>query len=601
MEGSATTSGPQSGGAVAPLPATSGAAAPFQFGAWQVMPALHRVSDGRREGTLEPRVMHVLVCLVAHPGEVVSRRELMDVVWREAVVGEEVLTRAVSLLRQLFGDQPQAARYIETIRGGGYRALAEVVPLTPGDRPPVARRRRWLAPLALTLLLVVVAAGAVWRTRREAPALLIATPLTAVAGREQQPRWDPDGRLIAYAFSRDGRHGIALAQSGAARPLVLTEGDDRDLFPAWSPDGTRVAFVRSTPHGAGILVVPMVGGVPRVVTALSTPAFGLDWLPDGSGLVFGAGDDSSRLYSVAVAGGVPRPLTTPDPATYTGDSQPRFSPDGKRLGFVRCDHIGLQELWLAAGAGGAAHQLSHGLRRVAGFDWTPDGQRLVVAAAPGRQLELWLVDAASGARKLLPLAALNVRWPTVAARGALAFTVRSIDTNIWRLAADAAEQLAVIASTRADAHPSLSPDGARLAFVSERSGEPQLWLANRDGGGLVLLTGFAGEDIGRPRWSPDGGRIAVSVTDDSTTRVHLVGVADHAAMLIGGRFTHEVVIGWTPDGESVVFEADTPVGWRFWRMRSDGSNAAELAVPEHGMTRVAVAGNSLDHMHGCQA
>jgi DNA-binding winged helix-turn-helix (wHTH) protein len=82
------------------------------------------------ETTLEPRVMGVLVALASAAGEVVSRSQLLETVWGDTVVNEEVLTRAVSQIRQAVGGEASGPQVVETVRGTGYRWVA------PSAEPP---------------------------------------------------------------------------------------------------------------------------------------------------------------------------------------------------------------------------------------------------------------------------------------------------------------------------------------------------------------------------------------------------------------------------------------------------------------------------------
>lgn len=96
---------------------------PFQLGEQQVDPARGLISDASGgESRLEPRVMEVLCALAARQGEVLSRGELIDTIWRVDYGADESLTRAISILRKAIGD----ARAIETIPKRGYRLVTPV-------------------------------------------------------------------------------------------------------------------------------------------------------------------------------------------------------------------------------------------------------------------------------------------------------------------------------------------------------------------------------------------------------------------------------------------------------------------------------------------
>jgi DNA-binding winged helix-turn-helix (wHTH) protein len=79
------------------------------------------VSRPTGEFRLEPKVMQVLVQLAEQAGEVVPKQRLLQTVWADTFVGDEVLSRAISELQRAFGDDPKAPQFIQTIPKGGYR------------------------------------------------------------------------------------------------------------------------------------------------------------------------------------------------------------------------------------------------------------------------------------------------------------------------------------------------------------------------------------------------------------------------------------------------------------------------------------------------
>lgn len=92
----------------------------------QVEPPLNSVTGPAGTVRLEPKVMQVLVLLAAHAGQVVTKERLMRTVWPDAFVTDDVLTRAISELRRVFGDDAKESRFIQTIPKSGYRLIARV-------------------------------------------------------------------------------------------------------------------------------------------------------------------------------------------------------------------------------------------------------------------------------------------------------------------------------------------------------------------------------------------------------------------------------------------------------------------------------------------
>ena len=105
----------------------------FLLGSWLVSPQLNSLSCHGKSVRLEPKVMQVLLCL-ADTGEVVSKERLMQAVWPDTFVTDDVLVRSISELRKAFDDDAKNPQFIQTIPKGGYRLLVPARPLTPGSR-----------------------------------------------------------------------------------------------------------------------------------------------------------------------------------------------------------------------------------------------------------------------------------------------------------------------------------------------------------------------------------------------------------------------------------------------------------------------------------
>jgi DNA-binding winged helix-turn-helix (wHTH) protein/TolB-like protein/Tfp pilus assembly protein PilF len=140
----------------------------LQIGDWWADPATNELGRAGETQRIEPKVMEVLMVLASRPGAVVSREELLSLVWPGVVVGDEALTQSIIKLRRALGDNPRSPVYVETISKRGYRLVAPVgsvgaapapptgVPVVPAQ-PPV---RVFPLKLAAGLVLVLLAAFA---------------------------------------------------------------------------------------------------------------------------------------------------------------------------------------------------------------------------------------------------------------------------------------------------------------------------------------------------------------------------------------------------------------------------------------------------------
>ncbi len=98
----------------------------FHVGDWLIEPNLSTVSRKGATVHLQPKVMGVLVCLAQHAGEPVSKERLLQSVWPDAFVTEDVLKHSISELRRVFDDDAQDPAIIQTIPKRGYRLVAQV-------------------------------------------------------------------------------------------------------------------------------------------------------------------------------------------------------------------------------------------------------------------------------------------------------------------------------------------------------------------------------------------------------------------------------------------------------------------------------------------
>jgi DNA-binding winged helix-turn-helix (wHTH) protein len=108
----------------------------FRIDDWLIQPQINSVEKEGKTWHLEPKVMQVLVHLASHPNEVLSKDRLLEAVWHNTFVGDDVLVRCISEIRYVFGDDPKSSRVIQTIPKGGYRLIAPVTAEIQTDIEP---------------------------------------------------------------------------------------------------------------------------------------------------------------------------------------------------------------------------------------------------------------------------------------------------------------------------------------------------------------------------------------------------------------------------------------------------------------------------------
>lgn len=567
----------------------------FQIGTWRVEPALNRVTGSRGAAQLEPRVMRVLVCLAQRAGEVVTREALLEEVWGGTVVGDDSLTRSISDLRRTFGDDPQHPRVIETIRSVGYRLIAPVVhdaderasPQGPGRKGPLeahpatpataaAARPRFYRLAWPALLGAVALGGLAWMQFARAPSgpsPVPRIPLTSLQGLETDPAFSPDGNLVAFAWTgaQGDNEDIYVKLIDSESLLRLTRSAARDQRPAWSPDGRHIAFIRTQGEGCEVFLVPALGGGERRLAGCTVvPEAGLAWSPDGRWLALPgrpAPGQPAAIFLLSVEAGTLRQVTFPEQAA---DLYPAFSPDGRRLAFVRFTNERVGDLYVAPLEGGEPKRLTFDDRLILGHAWTPDGRRIIFSSNRAGNRRLWQIPAAGGeAEWLASLATYDPVGPVIAgARRHLAYVEWFMDYNVWRSTlGDGGGEPAtpVVTSTRWDRHPSFSPDGSRLAFTSNRSGSNQLWTSDADGANPVRITAFDDAYVSTPRWSPDGRSLAFEVRIGADADVYTIEAAGGLPRQVTFEASDDRAPSWSRDGRWIYFGSNRSGRWQVWR------------------------------------
>ncbi len=597
--------------ASAPLPAHSADLPPFRIGEFTVVPARNLVAGPRGEATLQPRVMHVLACLAAREGAVTRRLELLEAVWGDAVVCEDSVTRAVSDLRLLLDDAPAAPRYIETIRKGGYRLAEKPEWLTGGGngdealQPPRRRGVTVAVAGALTTLIVValtvVAVLKFGSALRPDPGPLAGTPLTAYPGVESQPAISPDGGRVAFAWAESPESGpdLWILRTDGGRRTRLTEMAGRETYPAWSPDGDRIAFFHAGDE-TGLYVVSAEGGPPRRLLALDELIFGLDWSPDGGALVFGAnrGSRTSRLQLLDLNSLAERTLTEDTPQT-TCDYHPAFSPDGAVIAFIRTGPLNEQDLFTVPSGGGPLARLTRIEERIEGLDWLPGGDALVAGILrPGRS-GLWRIAYPDGELSLLPTLCPTPTSPSVAVlSGALVFADHDFTDDVWRADVRGDTAGPLLESTRRDYAAAYSPDGARIAFLSTRSGRAEVWLSDAEGSDPRRVSDAGDSEPRAPWWSPDGSRLAWASVRGGRSRIVVLAVDAGTVRVVTPEIGELGLCGWTNDGEGFYCERPSARGWEFLRVSAEGKASAALVADGTWLLGEDAAGRLIHTRHG---
>lgn len=371
-------------------------------------------------------------------------------------------------------------------------------------------------------------------------------------GRVSDPQISPDGKSVAFTINRidlaknTGNTDIWLVPMTGGTPRQLTQSDKRDNNPRWSPDGKKLAFISSRDGNPQVWIMELTGGQPHKLTSISTGADGVIWSRDGKYLAFTSevypdcADDAcnakrdqaaeaskvkakiltrllyrhwvdwkdgkrTHVFVVSAEGGAPRDLTPGDfdapPFSLGGPTDYDFSPDGKELCFARnTDKVEATstnvDLWTVAVSGGQPKKITSNPAYDGSPLYSPDGKYIAYRAQrrPGFEadrFELMLYDRATGK-------SWSLTGGLDRAVGGMAWAPdsRSIyfsaedegSSSIYRVGINAGAPVRLTEKSFND-DVQVSSDGKNLVFTRQSISRPtEIYRADTEGHGAQALT-----------------------------------------------------------------------------------------------------------------
>ena len=456
--------------------------------------------------------------------------------------------------------------------------------LPPAPRRKAPRWRRWAAVAAGVGALASVGLLAVWLNKRSKPAPPYSiVPLTTYPGWELYPSFSPDGKQVAFAWEGENldNYDIYIQQVDGRTPVRLTTDPAQDTYPAWSPDGSSIAFTRFLPEGRAVMLIPSIGGPERKLLEMTGSS--VSWSPDSKWLVFADGKPAS-LYLFSMATGERKRLATP-PSDSLWDDFPAFSPDGKRLAFTRGAMPNVTNIYtLSLGDDFQPVSAPVKLSKTGKFSppaWTADGRDLLFSEY-GNSIKdnLWRMRATEGAAASLVLSDGGIA-PAISRQGnRLVFAREVTDNNIWRAAvqdsAGKAAPVQLIASTRSDQVGRYSPDGKQIAFVSDRTGQAEIWLAHADGTNQIQLTSLPSDQAGALSWSPDGQKIVFAWAAGGSPQVYTIPVTGGKPLQLTSLSPSCSTPRYSNDGKSIYFASRRTGRLEVWKMPAEGGEPVRV-------------------------
>jgi TolB protein len=267
--------------------------------------------------------------------------------------------------------------------------------------------------------------------------------------RFRQVYFDPKGVMV---FQR-------VLEQSPLRWTRVTPPGGTDFAPAWSPDGSHIAFRSRTSDGAGGIYVIETGGLrPRKIADAAPLYDQLSWSPDGGWIAYADGESGAAdIYAANVETGEVRAVVTGD----GDDMSPSWSPAGGEIAFSST-RSGQAEIWITDPSGSAFNPV------------TTDGDNSWPMFSPSGDLIAWIKE----------------------------------DQGVVLFHGPTRERIQLRAPRLVQYAPAWSPDEKYIIVTAEDWGSWDIYLMKADGTNALLLTTNPKRDA-MPAWSPDGMRIAL--------------------------------------------------------------------------------------------
>jgi len=358
--------------------------------------------------------------------------------------------------------------------------------------------------------------------------------LTAHVASDTFPRFSPDGQWIAFTSDRMGNDDIFVVPAAGGVPRQVTFNTTNDTMLYWTPDGQRIVFTSNRgahPFFSPLYTVSRDGDLP-VPMAMDQGAAGMI-SQDGSKIAFNRygfrywrkgyrGNSNTDIWVQDLASKQITQLTDLETEAFrehAQDAYPMWGADG--MIYFMSERDGLFNIWkIAPDGGGLAQVTRHGSDGVQYPSISPDGTTITYE----NEFEVWKLAVPNGTPERVTIDLefdpktntveyltsndeAEGFWPSPDGR----YLAVDYHGEVFIVPTDpeVGEKKQVTASGWRQRSPVWSPDGERLAYISDESGDQEIWVYEVATGARTRLTDHESEK-GEPVWSPDSSKLAFS-------------------------------------------------------------------------------------------
>ncbi|RBP51212.1 winged helix-turn-helix domain-containing protein [Arenicella xantha] len=578
------------------------------IGAWHVTPDQNKLSLDAKDYFVEPLAMAVLVYFAQNPNKVISLDELVESVWKGRVVGDHAIYRIINQIRKILSADENAS-YITTIRKKGYQLNQSVTWIEPNQtketapaktttsppetetlvQQPASSNKLWMLVSLIPLIAFILWFGSKkWVETSSYNAMKpfnVVKPFSVLIGEEKDPSYSPDGKYISYSHhSKSGQNFKIFVQATSGEsPVQVTFDAGEDFSPSWSPDSTALVFLR---HLNGVCQIMRVQ-----IEPLAQPEKILDCNESGipNEVIWGPKDniyytdsvsavDPYKIYKYSLKTSKKEQLTNPASGKSKGDIHMALSNNGEQLAFARDLNWGSTQIKLL----NLKSSKLTDLFKLAGWRkslaWSFDDKHLYFVDE-NDNINAYSIKY-DFRKKVLDNTHTLHSISGHKSEDKLAIMTGETGIDIWgsRLQGPRTETV-YIESSEIDLFPEFANTSQDIAFMSLRSGQPQIWIKSPEGREYQLSHFNDDRMVQRIRWSPSDQYILGS----SSNEIYVIDVPTQKYQLVWqsqASFRIEAA-NWSVDGRSIYFSSDMDGDWQIYR-KEFGTDSEPVRVTDRG-------------------
>lgn len=575
------------------------------------------VFRGDEELKLRPKSFEVLKYLTENNGRLVSKDELIEAVWQGMAVTDDSLVQCLKDIRRALADDNQ--QIIKTVPRRGYIFDKEVtangafvyseetmgvnliieeseetnghgevitgkthLKVAKGSLIGTLKRHRSVTALVIVTF-VLIASGFAYglftllKKPTGPPFSSVNIKRLTTDGKAELAAISPDGNYVVYQINEPGgKESLWVRQVAAVNSVqIVAPAEVTYTALTFSRDGNFVYYV----HGHVLYQVPTLGGTSRKIWEGVNSA--VTFSPDGKRVAFVRKADQQTSYLMtanADGNGEPVVLTVrnaPEFFTWGVTNGCAWSPNAEMIVCVGGDDGGFGKMYPIVTRVSDGKQWPMTAKRwnyAMQVDWLADGSGLMLCAGDGfeSRTQLWHVSYPGGdAARIYNDFNVYDGVSLTANSGKMVSVQEEVQSNIFAVNPfEEPRQVKDITKgpERRDGTFTLTPDG-RIVVETQFGGSRDLWIMDSDGGNQKQLT-FDSLMETMPRVSPDG-RSIIFVSNPGIWKIDIDG-SNRRQLSSGGLFPE-----FSPDGEWIVYTSPAD-RWTLWKMRADGSQPERL-------------------------